>query len=134
MALTLSEQVDRFIDDTDIAHMIIHGDIHTTVRTEGGLVRSFAKVINDANAYMITNADSLLAQVTAMVPTVEEMNNMLQEMQDIANSVVVTGGLVISPVRPGSDLEQGVEWYDTENFKRFSYVSLSGTQGVFVEL
>jgi hypothetical protein len=45
--MTLANKVQQFNDDADIAHEIIHGDASTTVETENGSVRSFAKVLAD---------------------------------------------------------------------------------------
>jgi hypothetical protein len=45
--MTLANKVQQFNDDADIAHEIIHGDASTTVETENGPVRSFAKVLAD---------------------------------------------------------------------------------------
>lgn len=45
--MTLANKVTQFISDSDIAHQIVHGDANTTVTTEGGPVRSFAKLVAD---------------------------------------------------------------------------------------
>ncbi len=45
--MTLANKVDQFNSDADIAHEIIHGDASTTVETEGGPVRSLAKLVAD---------------------------------------------------------------------------------------
>lgn len=45
--MTLADKVTQFNQDADIAHQIVHGDENTTVTTEGGPVRSFAKVLAD---------------------------------------------------------------------------------------
>lgn len=44
--MTLANKVQQFISDSDIAHQIVHGDVNTTVTTEGGPVPSFAKKID----------------------------------------------------------------------------------------
>lgn len=43
--MSVSNKVDQFIKDSDVAHRIIHGDADEVVETEGGPVPSFAKAI-----------------------------------------------------------------------------------------
>lgn len=50
--MTLANKVQQFITDSDTAHAIVHGDENTTVQTEGGPVRSFAKVLKDISAFI----------------------------------------------------------------------------------
>lgn len=45
--MTLSSKINRFSEDADIAHDIVHGDDKTIVQTEGGPVRTFAKIVAD---------------------------------------------------------------------------------------
>jgi hypothetical protein len=50
--MTLASKVDQFNNDiTVVAHGIVHGDDKTVVQTEGGPVRSFAKLIADSAQY-----------------------------------------------------------------------------------
>lgn len=53
MKMSLINKVDQFNDDVDIAHQIVHGDSTTIVTTEGGPVRSLAKLIADKDAEFI---------------------------------------------------------------------------------
>lgn len=53
MKMSLINKVDQFNDDVDIAHQIVHGDSTTTVTTEGGPVRSLAKLIADKDAEFV---------------------------------------------------------------------------------
>lgn len=43
-------KVQQFVTDVDIAHQIVHGGTAVVVATEGGQVRSFAKLVNDLEA------------------------------------------------------------------------------------
>ncbi len=58
--MTMKNAVDRFIDDTSLAHRIVHGEPGTVVPTEGGPVPSFATVIDD------------LGQVNQRISTLED--------------------------------------------------------------
>lgn len=53
MKMSLINKVDQFNDDVDIAHQIVHGDATKTVITEGGPVRSLAKLIADKDAEFV---------------------------------------------------------------------------------
>lgn len=53
MKMSLINKVEQFNDDVDIAHQIVHGDATTTVPTEGGPVRSLAKLIADKDAEFV---------------------------------------------------------------------------------
>lgn len=46
--LLLSQKVDQFKHDVTIVHQVTHGDKDTVVQTEGGPIRSLAKLIYDA--------------------------------------------------------------------------------------
>lgn len=46
--MSLANKVQQFIVDSDVAHDIVHGDEQTVVQTEGGPVRSLAKLISDS--------------------------------------------------------------------------------------
>ena len=46
----LQDKIDQFEADADLAHQIVHGDMETTVATEGGSVKSFAKAMADLDA------------------------------------------------------------------------------------
>lgn len=62
--MTLANKVDQFNADADIAHEIIHGGPTTTVTTEGGPVRSFAKLMADGASSI---ASQLLSGTGAQV-------------------------------------------------------------------
>lgn len=51
--MSLINKVDQFNADADIAHQIVHGDKNTIVATQGGPVRSFAKLIDDKDKEFI---------------------------------------------------------------------------------
>jgi hypothetical protein len=59
---TLADSVSDFIIDSGLAHEIVHGGINTTVMTEGGPVKSFAKLQNDNTT---DYQDALTAAVNA---------------------------------------------------------------------
>lgn len=50
-AETFSEAVDLAIDGANKLHDFVNGDINTTINTEGGVVPSVAKALNEAAAY-----------------------------------------------------------------------------------
>lgn len=43
----INAAVTQFVNDSNVAHQIVHGGINLTVGTDGGSVDSFAKLIND---------------------------------------------------------------------------------------
>lgn len=47
---TLSDKITQFQNDVDLAHQVVHAGPDVTVETEGGPVRSLAKLIADAQA------------------------------------------------------------------------------------
>jgi uncharacterized phage infection (PIP) family protein YhgE len=85
--MTLSEQIERFIKDTNIAHLIIHGDSSTVVTTEGGPVRSFAKVIADADLYLISGTSSILNQLQQLIPTVDQLDGVIDQVESVLTEV-----------------------------------------------
>jgi hypothetical protein len=50
--MTLANKVTQFIQDADVAHAIVHGDENTVVQTEGGPVRTFAKLLADGLGFL----------------------------------------------------------------------------------
>ncbi|CAE6901504.1 hypothetical protein [Paraburkholderia domus] len=54
---TLQNSIDQFTEDAGVAHEIVHGDANTVVTTEGGPVRSFAKLIADNQAEISEQAE-----------------------------------------------------------------------------
>lgn len=64
---TLQDSINQFTSDAVLAHEIVHGDATTTVQTEGGPVRSFAKLEGDFLAGQVAaNFASLPAQPLGM--------------------------------------------------------------------
>jgi hypothetical protein len=63
--MSLFDKVARFFLDADKAHQIVHGDANTTVTTDGGPVRSLAKLVADNQAAIDAQAPSL-AQLAAV--------------------------------------------------------------------
>lgn len=59
----INARVEQFLTDLDKAHLIVHGGVGVSVATDGGLVRSFASVINQLDADVEAAADSVIAQV-----------------------------------------------------------------------
>lgn len=57
--MTLENKVLQFKQDADIAHQVIHGNSATVVNTEGGPVRSIAKLIADNQEAIDAQAPSL---------------------------------------------------------------------------
>lgn len=60
MATQLDRSVTEFINDTGVAHAIVQGGPTETVETEGGPVRTFAKLIADNQATFDQAAEDLL--------------------------------------------------------------------------
>jgi lysophospholipase L1-like esterase len=54
--MSLKNKVSQFQTDADIAHDIVHGDAQKVVQTEGGPVRSFAKLIADSEQFFAGQA------------------------------------------------------------------------------
>jgi len=50
--MSLLNKVQQFLIDSDLAHKIVHGDASTEVQTEGGPVRSFAKLMADSIGFI----------------------------------------------------------------------------------
>lgn len=63
--MTLKTDIDQLAADAVIMHDIIHGDSSSTVSTDGGAVKTVAKAVADAEAAIVTGAESYLAQCEA---------------------------------------------------------------------
>lgn len=64
---TFQDKLTQFETDADLAHLVVHGDAATVVQTEGGPVRSLAKLVQDNDAAI--NSSGLLAQANAAAAT-----------------------------------------------------------------
>lgn len=117
--MTLEELVDRFIRDTNLAHQIIHGDSDTVVITEGGPVRSFAKVIADADVYLISGVNSILNMIQNLIPTADQLQDIIDQTQGAAEdaqealSEFKTYYLGNFSEDPQGNFEEGVLYYNT---------------------
>lgn len=60
--MTLKTDIDQLAADAAILHDIVHGNSSSTVSTEGGAVKTVAKAVADAEAAIVTGAESYLAQ------------------------------------------------------------------------
>lgn len=60
--MSLKTDIDTLVADAALMHDIVHGGSGATVSTEGGPVKTVAKAIADAEAAIITGAESYLAQ------------------------------------------------------------------------
>ena len=60
---TLQEQLQAAVvqtaTDSGLLHTIVHGDANSTVTTEGGQVKSIAKVIGENQALLTTSLSTL---------------------------------------------------------------------------
>ncbi len=63
----LDLKIQRFQQDVEIAHQIIHGDVNTEVQTENGLVASFAKRLADTNNQYIQQWETTLHSMQGVV-------------------------------------------------------------------
>lgn len=67
--MSLADKVTQFSNDADLAHQIVHGDANTTVATDGGPVKSFAKLQSDYISPMATQVSLLAANTAAQNAT-----------------------------------------------------------------
>lgn len=88
MKMSLINKVDQFNDDVDIAHQIVHGDSTTIVTTEGGPVRSLAKLIADKDAEFI--GGKVVQQAVAALNATESAMNTAILARDAALVGAVT--------------------------------------------
>ena len=63
--MTLKTDVDQLAADAVILHNIVHGTSGQTVSTNGGAVKTVAKAVADAEALIVTGAESYLDQCQA---------------------------------------------------------------------
>lgn len=63
--MTLKSDIDQLAADAALMHQVVHGDQNTTVTTQGGPVRSVAKLIHDKDLEINAGANGLLAQSAA---------------------------------------------------------------------
>lgn len=63
--MTLKFDIDQLAADAALMHQVIHGDQNTTVTTQGGAVRSVAKLIHDKDLEINVAANGVLAQSAA---------------------------------------------------------------------
>lgn len=64
--MSLADKVAQFTADADIANQIIHGGVGVTVNTDGGPVRSLAKLVADKDAEIDSIATQSIADYTAL--------------------------------------------------------------------
>jgi hypothetical protein len=62
---SIERLAQQFLVDVPILHQIVHGGVETVVQTEGGPVRSAAKLINDLDLEINQAADGVLAGALA---------------------------------------------------------------------
>ena len=67
--MTLKTDIDRLAVDSGLLHNIVHGGPTATVSTEGGTVKSAAKVIADTEAAIVSSAGGYLASCSAQAGT-----------------------------------------------------------------
>lgn len=70
----LQEAIARVQRDSQILHTIIHGDNQTSISTEGGNVKSAAKVIKDIE-------DRIQAELTNLGDLITQMNDAVDKTQ-----------------------------------------------------
>ncbi|MFM0060034.1 hypothetical protein PQR64_30825 [Paraburkholderia phytofirmans] len=58
---TIQNPIDQFTADASLAHQIVHGDQNTTVATDGGPVRSLAKLVADNQEAINTQVQVTIA-------------------------------------------------------------------------
>lgn len=60
--MTLKTDIDQLAVDAALMHDIVHGGPTDVVATDGGTVKSVAKAVADAEAAIVSGAESYLAQ------------------------------------------------------------------------
>ena len=100
--MTQAEQFDSnvvmFDTDVRLAHQIIHGDKFTSVQTEGGLVDSFAKVIED-NRRAVEDALDPKIKYVSKNPIQGQFASVAEALDSITDASATNPYLVL--VRPG---------------------------------
>lgn len=84
----LQEAVTRAQTDSLLLHDIVHGDDQTVVLTEGGNVKSAAKVIKDIEDTIQTNLTDLGVTATQLNSTLAQSETHRDEAQGAAQSAV----------------------------------------------
>lgn len=65
--MALTNKVEQFSIDADLMHQVVHGDNATTVTTEGGPVKSVAKLQKDMQDQAMNEASGYVSQAAAQV-------------------------------------------------------------------
>lgn len=116
----LNTAVDQVTTDSQLLHQVVHGAAGVTVTTEGGVVPSIAKLLNDADARINFAAQGILAQSqsaaqdaltsaelssseadraqSAASQSVTDTNAVLQLVQTSGNQILVDAESVLQQV------------------------------------
>lgn len=93
----LQEAVARAQTDSSLLHDIVHGDDQTVVLTEGGDVKSAAKVIKDVETTIQTNLTDLGITSTQLTATVEQAEDFRDEAALSAQSALTVANALSLP-------------------------------------
>jgi hypothetical protein len=77
--------------DAQLLHRVIHGGTAETVTTEGGSLDSVAKLLNDANNRINTEADGILEQSIEAAALSEQFANQAGSEADRAEQAAIDG-------------------------------------------
>ncbi|ODS95531.1 MAG: hypothetical protein ABS56_15505 [Lautropia sp. SCN 69-89] len=116
----LHNAVTQVTADSALLHAVVHGGVLETVSTEGGVVVTFAKLLNDADARINLAAQGILAQSesaaldalasaelasteadraqSAASQSVTDTNTVLQLVQTSGNQILVDAEAVLQQV------------------------------------
>lgn len=88
--MSVNDSIAQFTADVATAHEIVHGDAGTTVTTEGGPVRSIAKLVADNQALI----DAALTLNQSLLQWAYTSAFRLVSATRDANSAIVTANIV----------------------------------------
>ncbi|NLY33932.1 MAG: formylglycine-generating enzyme family protein [Alcaligenaceae bacterium] len=110
--MSLINKVEQFNRDSDIAHQIVHGDAETIVETDGGPVRSFAKLIDDKDKEFVggnvvqqavsAKNEAVLAKNTAIAARDAAIVNSKTYATEVAGRAAVADGEYFKVAGSGS--------------------------------
>jgi hypothetical protein len=119
MAGNVSEKIDQFIADTEVAHQIIHGDNQTLVTTEGGPVRTFAKIDEDARQAL----NQLLPDLEQKIEDHEAKPNPHDQYVTVEEFNTLARGEIATPdVQPPGTVE-AIKTHEVSLVKWIMYVA-----------
>ncbi len=93
----LQDAVARVQTDSQLLHNIVHGDDQTTVPTDGGDVKSAAKIIKDMEDTIQAGLTDLGASADQLNEAVSQTETYRDETQSLAQSALQTANALNLP-------------------------------------